>query len=273
MRRAPGLELGVAVLEKIRRGEDFLPLVKRAGSFLAWYHAWHGVQRYASSANALIHVAADALRAVTRQFRISKPIADELHRQLRELVDVARPLVAKKDAHAENWIVTPDSQIVMIDLEAKASTRLPLLYELAQLIEDQGLLSCDDDGWRHREEVIGEYLGEIRRLVRVSKYSIVESSVEYALFALIRAVANLPAVSRRHISRTSESSVVRAREHRANHYHELIRSIRDRFPDQAVGELARLIGEEVHRHEETLRPVAAQPDEEALLQPSLPITS
>lgn len=274
MRRAPGVELGVAVLDKTRRDEDSLPLVKKAVSFLGWYHAWRGLRPYASSASALIDATAAAVHAIARQLQSSSAVADELQRRSRSLVDVALPLVAKKDAHAENWIVTPDSQIVMIDLEAKASTLLPLLYEVAQLIEDQGLLSCDSTGWEHREEIVRDYMAEVRRLAHLSDKATREASIaEYAVFALVRAMVNFPAIVRRNINRTSESSVVRAREHRAKHYLDLIQSVRDRFRGHAVGDLAKLIGDEVRRHEEDLRRAAAGAGEDALPQPSLPPTS
>ena len=61
----------------------------------------------------------------------------------------------KKDAHAENWILT-GGKLMMIDLEA--SGYRPALFEVAQLIDDFGVIPVDDAGFKMRLRLAREYL-------------------------------------------------------------------------------------------------------------------
>ncbi|WP_222869717.1 hypothetical protein ROLI_013130 [Roseobacter fucihabitans] len=63
--------------------------------------------------------------------------------------------VAKKDGHAENWIVGPYGKVVVIDLEATQSSAV--LLDLAQLIEDFPSLRVTDKGWKERMELVDLY--------------------------------------------------------------------------------------------------------------------
>lgn len=52
------------------------------------------------------------------------------------------PDIRRRDAHADNWIVTDSGSVVAFDFEA--STSRPLFYELSQLAEDGQLLKAND---------------------------------------------------------------------------------------------------------------------------------
>ncbi len=266
MRRIAGDDLDLAVTQRRRTGESPVSLIRKATLFLARYHAWRG-ERPSTSPNALRDDSSNALNRFVRHFRVSPVVADEMRRYLERIVNARLSLLAKKDAHAENWIVTPNQQIAMIDLEATRS--LPLFYEMAQLIEDHGLLTCDEEGWRWREELVHEYLNELRQFVELSCDERANGEmIWYAGFALVRALTNLPLVGRRHITRTTESSVVRAREQRATHYVQLIESIQMRCPNDSVNAFARVMIAEIRREDESIR-LTMQAAEESLPLPAL----
>ncbi|WP_350347651.1 RNA 2'-phosphotransferase [Agromyces sp. G08B096] len=69
------------------------------------------------------------------------------------------PLLPRRDAHAQNWLVAADGRILAVDLDAIG--RRPATYELAQLIDDAPVLRPDD--WDTRESLLRAYLGQLRR--------------------------------------------------------------------------------------------------------------
>ncbi|MFD5590988.1 hypothetical protein [Streptomyces griseorubiginosus] len=70
------------------------------------------------------------------------------------------PLVGQRDAHADNWLIpaTPGRPrwVAPIDLEGQAW--LPLLFEVAQFIEDFALLPVDDRCFVTRRDLVTRYL-------------------------------------------------------------------------------------------------------------------
>lgn len=70
-------------------------------------------------------------------------------------------LLPKKDAHAGNWIWTHHSELVLIDIESTAT--LPILLELATLMDDLPLFELDDDGWQQRMNAAATYLDELTK--------------------------------------------------------------------------------------------------------------
>ncbi|MDR6166780.1 RNA:NAD 2'-phosphotransferase (TPT1/KptA family) [Microbacterium paludicola] len=53
------------------------------------------------------------------------------------------PLLPRRDAHSLNWIVSSSGRILAADLESKGAR--PVVYELAQLIEDHPVFTPSDD--------------------------------------------------------------------------------------------------------------------------------
>ena len=80
-------------------------------------------------------------------------------RQLRTAMPTGHPLVRKRDAHASNWIIESSGRIVAIDFESSAF--IPAGYDIAQLIEDDGLLEATDDGWERRLELCHRYFDSL----------------------------------------------------------------------------------------------------------------
>jgi len=240
MRREAGAELGAIALRRRRSGLDVMFLLERAVRFLARFHAWRGVRAETLVQATLREFVRQVLRKLERTSGFSPVESAKVADYLWAASVFAIPSVPKKDAHGENWLVTPGDAVVMLDLEAKGSERLPVIYEVAQLVEDQGLLAVDVAGWGMRRELANIYLDELERAGSALQItSMVERA--YNLFALIRAVISIPSVDRRAISRDSESSVVRARAHRADHYRALVEAIRSRSAGSDLGEAASTI--------------------------------
>jgi len=86
---------------------------------------------------------------------------DELQLLLVEVLSLLRPhlldlpLVLKKDAHAENWLITRQHRVTLIDVES-VTPRL-LYHDLAQMIEGYPVFSMDEAGWRRRREWVSRY--------------------------------------------------------------------------------------------------------------------
>ena len=68
------------------------------------------------------------------------------------------PMLPRRDAHSLNWIVADDERILAVDLESKGVR--PVLYELAQLIEDDPVLAPSDDSTR--ADIVCAYLSELK---------------------------------------------------------------------------------------------------------------
>jgi hypothetical protein len=241
MRRESGIELGIAVLRRFDSNASPNVLMDRTARFLARFHAWRQVEKARVAAASLSDPIRDAVKALAESCAVSRDERLRVAAMLRSALDTALPAVAKKDAHGENWLVTRDNAIVMLDLEATEAVRFPIVYEIAQLVEDQGLLALDANGWNERHALVTAYVADLADLtgdntLRELDRDLLERS--YAGFALIRAALLIPGAAGRAIRRRTESSVVRARGHRAAHYRQLIEAIRQRFGGSAVSEVA-----------------------------------
>lgn len=90
-------------------------------------------------------------------------------------------LVRKRDGHASNWLLDPAGRLVAIDLES--SDFIPIGYDVAQLIEDNGLVPANAEGWQKRLAVMGSYLDCMGQTLSKSA-----QSTAYGWFALTRAL-------------------------------------------------------------------------------------
>lgn len=91
------------------------------------------------------------------------------------------PLVRKRDGHASNWLLDPAGRVVAIDLES--SDFIPLGYDVAQLIEDNGLVPANPEGWQRRLAVMRYYLDCMGQPLSESA-----QNMAYSWFALTRAL-------------------------------------------------------------------------------------
>lgn len=64
------------------------------------------------------------------------------------------PVVPRRDAHTQNWVVLSDDRLLAVDLESNGLR--PLGYELAQLIDDSPVLATEDVGMR--AELVERYV-------------------------------------------------------------------------------------------------------------------
>lgn len=134
------------------------------------------------------------------------------------------PLLAKKDAHPENWIVDEQGRVVMIDLEASSS--VPVLLELVLLIDDAPLLDLSDDGFRKRLDIAQMYLDELRQSASHLPLDINVADL-YEMFALYVAARGM-LQSRSSRRRAHSSFLRRAVDNRAEHLASLCRAIAGR---------------------------------------------
>ncbi len=107
--------------------------------------------------------------------------ADDFVTSLRDIFPNQLPLVRKRDGHAANWLVDPAGRIIAIDLES--SEFVPIGYDVAQLIEDNALVSANQDGWHKRLALMKRYMHGMGQT-----YTDIELSAAYGWFAITRAL-------------------------------------------------------------------------------------
>lgn len=122
----------------------------------------------------------DYLKMWTRTL-FEQSAADKCVEDLRTLFPAQLPLVRKRDGHASNWLLDPAGRIVAIDLES--SDFVPVGLDLAQLIEDNALVSADASGWTVRLSLMERYLSELG--ITLSPADMASS---YSWFAICRAL-------------------------------------------------------------------------------------
>ena len=182
--------------------------IRSCADFLAEYHRWAGVlpprrEPYkflaAQLADGLGHLGvAGPARALAEQAFL-------------ELAPPELPLVRKKDAHPENWLVTRDGRVVMIDLES--SRPLPVLFEIAQLLDDYPAYRFDDTGWSARMALADRYW----RLCIGGECEAETIFRAYSAFVAHRCIVGAARV-RSNARKTSSSSALNAMRLRYAHY-------------------------------------------------------
>lgn len=79
--------------------------------------------------------------------------------------------LAKKDAHAGNWIwSTASGGLILLDIEG-ATTR-PAILELATLLDDLPIVDLDADGWRTRIRIAERYIDRLPQTHRQLEYAL-----------------------------------------------------------------------------------------------------
>jgi RNA:NAD 2'-phosphotransferase (TPT1/KptA family) len=107
--------------------------------------------------------------------------ADEFVDSLRRAFPGELRLVRKRDGHAANWLLDPAGRIVAVDFES--TDFIPVGYDVAQLIEDNGILQASPAGWQRRLALMSRYLKGLGEALSDSAIS-----SAYGWFAVTRAL-------------------------------------------------------------------------------------
>jgi hypothetical protein len=130
----------------------------------------------------------------------------------------------KKDAHPENWLVTANGQVVLIDLES--TKQLPVLYDFCQLIDDYPILTVDEEGMQMRKELLAQYCHYVaERIPELCEEPLVAGDrwTVACGFTLFRAAFGLARLVRRgRDGNATTSSALRSAAVRRDHYVRLI---------------------------------------------------
>jgi len=164
--------------------------LQRALRLLARLHAWRGVPPTRAGDNQPLTVPLPT-KALARDLRdLGVPDAASIARAWERAVPAGLPILGKRDAHADNWLITDTGRVVALDLQA--SGWLPLGFEVAQLVEDTALLDALPDGTRLRTELTEMYLMELvsvwPQLSGIPEVGSQTWSTAYACFAARRAI-------------------------------------------------------------------------------------
>ncbi|MFD6169443.1 hypothetical protein [Streptomyces coeruleorubidus] len=190
-RRAVGRSLAASIADAYEvRGGQPLASVSQAIRYLARIHVWatemSGLrpgQAPATTSNAYERVADDLTK---RAGRLGVPDPNACAARWRSVTPSALPPVPGRDAHAENWLVTDNGRMVALDLEPHG--HLPLLYEVAQLVEDHAALDLKDSDWPERLALCELYLDELAHLGYPVTVAHADVLPAYQSFALVRAL-------------------------------------------------------------------------------------
>jgi hypothetical protein len=231
MRRAQGTTLGQMLLDEPEAARALLPDAVR---FLAAFCAWAA----AESSTPLTLTAkrpkklGDALFARGRRLGLSLSTANRVAKGLRALVEGDEIAVAKRDAHAKNWMVTDAREIVALDLETTIT--VPVLYEVAQLVDDYPFITVDDEGWSQRLALCRLHLDELG--ARGAAMSLHDEEVERRLswFAFAHAMANLGRLGEHPDDRRVSTSGREERRQRRAHVLALVGYIAEHAQDEGL---------------------------------------
>jgi len=165
MRRSLGRVLGASVIEWRRGiGENPQDRFREALSYLAAFHAWRSLSdtkaaRTCSKAHRKSF--GIQLSKICKRLQLAQAHSTLLADAFAPFLAEGSPMLAKKDPHSGNWLWTTKNELVMIDIESTAV--LPLLQEVAVLIDDLPLVDVTRQGWEYRYVLCQEYLGSLGR--------------------------------------------------------------------------------------------------------------
>lgn len=215
-------------LRDAKRHSDLEKIVYQAVRYLALYHSW---DRRSSTQRAEIGSWARIVRDT-----VGKEIAAKVNigNAIQQFLPSSPETLPKKDAHPENWLVSDSNELIMIDLEA--TSRRPIVFEVAQLVDDYGILPATEDGFQQRLRVVDKYMDEMNRFGRPTTLGENQVDRVYGLCWLLRAVFGLR-LCQRH-ERVTSSTVQRRLRDRQLHYKDSIAFLRARFPASIIDALA-----------------------------------
>ena len=165
MRRSLGRMLGASVIEWRRgNGKDPQDRFREALSYLAAFHAWRSLSdtKVARTCSGAHRKSINSqLSKICRRLQLAEAHSTLLRDAFAPFLLDGAPMVAKKDPHSGNWLWTTRNELVMIDIESTAV--LPLLQEVAVLIDDLPLVEATRQGWEYRSILCQEYLDSLGR--------------------------------------------------------------------------------------------------------------
>jgi hypothetical protein len=242
MRRAIGKQLGRYLLEHKDEDNRIFAVYERVVDCLAYFHAWRYIDGEDSRSGFSSWIKDMRGRCRDGLTRIGLPRMEshEFSIRLTSLLPDDLPSLGKKDAHAENWLIAPGSRVVILDLESTAS--LPVLCELAQLLESYPFLDQCDESWAKRSRLIKRYIERLIILLPDIEISLknIDTDGLYELFCIYWVACSL-----RFALRDSEgkghrrsSSEIAAGRLRLPHYLSLVKSIADRAESSPIRDCA-----------------------------------
>jgi hypothetical protein len=237
MRKTRGVQLGRLVLQA-QSGMRPSPqeCYEDAVDFLAYFHSWSAQDGVRFNS-----------RAKSADF-LSEVLGAEAGRDLAGTLAERWPLVRKKDAHPENWLVGAAGRIVMLDFESREPCLL--LLDVVQLIEDYPFIPADDNGWRLRRDLLGRYAAKLAELGIAISLSTAELESAYDALAVFRCAASSKRQRRERdaaIQRNS-SSTLRATRLRLDHAAKVVEYIAANSPNRTIGNVAARIRGTFNRH-------------------------
>jgi tetratricopeptide (TPR) repeat protein len=159
----------------------------RAVELLAHIHAWRGIAP-AGAGDDAVKRTRKRLQRNLQALGVAQ--AADLSRKWAAVLPPYLPILGKRDAHTENWIVTGAGHLVALDLQGE--DWLPLGLEAAQLLEDTPLLTAKPAPVAARRQLADRYLRTLEvHLPGIGPLPAVDSPMwtsAYAAFALHRAV-------------------------------------------------------------------------------------
>lgn len=212
MERARGDGLNNHICGVDRRGYHGEPAVEAALEYLGHFHAWaDGGPTEPRSMNGL----AEPFSGYVRKLGLDRASASDLQRTFHRLIQMKLPFARKKDAHPENWLVSEQGKIVMIDLEA--TRPIPCLLDVVQLLDDYPVFRPDAPGWQRRIALCQDYW---RRLFGIEgETGLIQSA--YEALAVFRCAFGITYCANK-ASEEQASSALQALGLRRNHYLELL---------------------------------------------------
>lgn len=195
---------------------------RRVLAFLAVIHSWRGIPSPAQVIESR-QLLSKSLLGNLRALGVRDP--ERGCTEWYDSIPACLPLVGKRDAHSDNWLVTDSGGIVAVDLEA--TSFLPVGFEVAQLLEDMPLLPVNEEGMSYRKSLASTYLSELSRRMPGLAQSLPDAGsdtwwVAYACFAARRAIFLLSKFARKLPPDASSSAAVIARA-RTDHARSLLR--------------------------------------------------
>ncbi len=231
MERARGDGLGSQICGADGHGYSGEPSVEAALEYLGHFHAWaDGGPTEPRSMNLL----SEPFAGYVRKLSLDPDRATDLQRGFRRLAQMKLPFARKKDAHPENWMVTEQGKVVMIDLEATRA--MPNLLDVVQLLDDYPVFRADASGWQRRMALCHDYW---RQLFGVAPDTS-QIQLAYEALAVFRCAFGVTYCARE-ASEQQASSALHVLNLRRDHYQELLEFIEQEAHSDLSRECAALV--------------------------------
>lgn len=223
--RADGLDR--RILGQDGTGYQGQEYVIRALECLALFHRWAATDSITMASNANLR---KAFASYVKNLGAATADVSRLAGDFASLLPNL-PIVRKCDAHPENWLVQPNGRIIMIDLEA--TSRIPCLLDVAQLLDDYPVFAVNPSGWKLRLDLCRDYWLNVTGAMPAPQ--VIE--LGYSTLVIFRSVFGLQFCTREK-ARRNASSALGALDQRIGHYQRLLTFIAKRGLSARVRELA-----------------------------------